>query len=322
MQNGDAAPLFRIRHGVKRTLLSSGYYRRRLARLQFPGVAVLCYHSVRDDTGGALPFNELHVSTSTFERHCRLIASSCHPISLADLREARNGTRALPPRAVLVTFDDGYRAVLDLALPILERYKVPAVVFGCSEPILRGMHFWFDSVCQSAGEHAVLEARRAPAGEWAAFVNAHQVPASPTDRHRPLTVEELKQLAAHPLIDIGGHTLTHPTLALLPYKEQAREIGGCRSALEQLIGSPIGAFAYPYGMSTHDYSVDTISVARDAGFNLAFTTEQGFAALGCPAYEIPRFVMLDAVDEVELAHRLSYSWHSLPPVGLQRSRLA
>jgi hypothetical protein len=52
-----------------------------------------------------------------------------------------------------------------------------------------------------------------------------------------------------------------------------------------------------------------VSVVRGAGFDLGFTTEQGFAALDCPAYEIPRFVMLDSVDEVELAHRLSYSWH-------------
>ena len=310
MRNNHPVPLlYHARHAVKRVLLASGSYARRLAHLQFPGVAVLCYHSVRADHDTALPFHELHVTTTTFERHCRLIAAHCNPISLADLREARNGTRALPPRAVLVTFDDGYRAVLDLALPILERFKVPAVVFGCSGPIVHHTHFWFDSVYESSGEYAVLEARNASAREWTAFVNANQVPASPSDRHRPLTVEELKRLAANPLIEIGGHTLTHPTLALLPHEEQAREVAGCRRALEQLVGSPIGAFAYPYGASTHDYSADTVSVVRQAGFDLGFTTKQGFAALDCPAFEIPRFVMLDSVDEVELAHRLSYSWH-------------
>src|SRR6266850_1794000 len=266
MQNGHTAPLSRVRHAVKRALLSSGYYGRRLARLQFPGVAVLCYHSVRHDNSEALPFHELHVTTSTFERHCQLIAALCHPIS-------------------------------------------PAVVFGCSGPIVRGTHFWFDSVYQSAGEHAVLEARSAPVAEWTEFVTVNQLPASPSDRHRPLTVDELKRLAGNPLIEIGGHTLSHPTLALMSYAEQAREVEGCRTALEQLVGAPIGAFAYPYGVSTHDYSADTVSVVRGAGFDLGFTTKPGFAALDCPAYEIPRFVMLDSVDEVELAHRLSYSWH-------------
>lgn len=311
MQHGHDAPrLSRVRHVVKRTLLSSGYYARRLAHLEFPGVAVLCYHSLRGDDERALPFNELHVTRTTFEQHCELLATHCHPISLADLREARNGTRALPPRAVLVTFDDGYRAVFDLALPILERYKVPAVVFCCPGPMMGGMHFWFDAVYRTAGEFAVLQARSAPVAEWAELVTANQLPASQADAHRPLTIDELKQLAASPLIEIGGHTLTHPTLALLPCEEQRREVEDCRFALETMVGSPIAAFAYPYGVATHDYSAETVSVVRAAGFELGFTTEQSFAALDCPAFEIPRFVMLDAIDGVELAHRLAYSWHA------------
>ncbi|HEY3092920.1 MAG TPA: polysaccharide deacetylase family protein [Vicinamibacterales bacterium] len=310
MQNGHDAPrLSRVRHVVKRTLLSSGYYARRLAHLEFPGVAVLCYHSVRGDHESALPFNELHVSASTFEQHCELIATHCHPISLADLRRARDGG-PLPPRAVLVTFDDGYRAVFDLALPILERYHVPAVVFCCPGPIMRSTHFWFDAVYRAAGEIAVLEARNAPVAEWTELVTVSQLPASPSDAHRPLTIHELKQLAASPLIDIGGHTLTHPTLALLPNEQQRREVEDCRFALEQMVGSPITAFAYPYGVATHDYSAETISVVRDGGFELGFTTAPSFAALDCPAFEIPRFVMLDAIDRVELAHRLAYSWHA------------
>ena len=310
MRNGYVAPpLSRVRHAVKRALLSSGYYARRLAQREFPGVAVLCYHSVRGDNDGPLPFNQLHVTRNTFEQHCQLIAAHCDPISLADLLAARSGARALPPRAVLVTFDDGYRAVLDLALPILERYNVPAIVFGCSGPIVRGTHFWFDSVYRSGGEGAVLDARRAPAAAWMELVDASQTPASTSESHRPLTVEELKQLAASPLIAIGGHTLSHPTLALMPVEEQQREVEGCRSVLAQLVGSSIDAFAYPYGASTHDYSPDTVSAVRRAGFDLGFTTAQSFAAVDCPAHEIPRFVMLDSIDDVELAHRLTYSWH-------------
>jgi len=310
MPNGYAAPpLTRVRHAVKRVLLSSGYYARRLAQLEFPGVAVLCYHSVRGDNDGPLPFNELHVTRNTFEQHCQLIAAYCNPISLADLRAARSGARALPPRAVLVTFDDGYRAVLDLALPVLERYKVPAVVFCCSGPIIGGRHFWFDSVYRSGGEFAVLEARSAPVAEWLEFVAANEALASLSDLHRPLTVEELKHLGASPLIAIGGHTLSHPTLALMPVEDQQREVEGCRSVLTQLLGLPIDAFAYPYGASTRDYSPDTVSAVRRAGFDLGFTTAQTFAAVDCPAHEIPRFVMLDSIDDVELAHRLSFSWH-------------
>jgi peptidoglycan/xylan/chitin deacetylase (PgdA/CDA1 family) len=95
----------------------------------------------------------------------------------------------------------------------------------------------------------------------------------------------------------------------MPVEEQRHEVEGCRSVLAQLVGSPIDAFAYPYGASARDYSPDTVSAVRGAGFDLGFTTAQTFAAVDCPALEIPRFVMLDSIDDVELAHRLSYSWH-------------
>jgi len=305
-----APPLSGMRRAVKRALFTSGYYGRHLSQLEFPGAAVLCYHSIRGDQEPPLPFNELHVTQSTFERHCELLAAHCHPISLTDLCDATSGARSLPPRAVLVTFDDGYRAVLDYALPVLERHNIPAVVFGCSDPITCGTHFWFDSVYRTAGECAVLEARSAPLATWAALVKANETPAAVADRHRPLTVDELKRLAASPLIDIGGHTMSHPTLALMSLEEQLREIAGCRNTLQQIVGTSMRAFAYPYGNLTLDYSPDTVSVVRRAGFALAFTTSQSFAGVDGNAYEIPRFVMLDSIDDVELAHRLSFSWHA------------
>jgi peptidoglycan/xylan/chitin deacetylase (PgdA/CDA1 family) len=123
-----------------------------------------------------------------------------------------------------------------------------------------------------------------------------------------LTVDELKRLAGSALVDIGGHTMSHPTLALMSIDEQELEIGGCRDALTRLLGTSMDAFAYPYGSSTTDYSDDTVAVVKEAGFTVAFTTAQSFARVDGNPYEIPRFVMLESIDEAELAHRLSFSW--------------
>ena len=299
-----------VRRGVKQALFAVGYYRQRLSRLEFPGVAILCYHGVRADDHESTPFNELHVTQRTFERHCRLLSESCNPISLDDLRAARAGVRALPSRPVLITFDDGYRGVLDYALPVLERYHVPAVVFVCSGPVLGGTHFWFDVLCRTSGERAVLEAKRAPYAEWKALVARLETAAPASERHRPLTLEELRRLAASPLIEIGCHTMSHPTLALTPIDEQLREIVGCRRALQDAIDKPIESFAYPYGGLMLDYSPDTVAVVKESAFTLAFTTEQRFGAFDGDPYQIPRFVMLESVDDVELAHRLSHSWRA------------
>ena len=303
------APMFpAVRRGGKHALFALGYYRRRLSQLEFPGIAILCYHGVRANGREPAPFKELHVTQQTFEAHCRLLSESCNPISLDDLRAARAGTRALPPRPVLITFDDGYRGVLEHALPALERHNVPAVVFVCAGPVLAGTCFWFDVLCRTSGEAAVLEARGAPYEEWRTLITGFETQAPEWERHRPLTLGELERLAASPLVEIGGHTMSHPTLALTPIDDQSREIVECRHTLQAALHKPIDAFAYPYGSSQQDYTADTAAVVRQAGFSFAFTTGETFGTTTGDPFQIPRFVMLESVDEAELAHRLSHSW--------------
>jgi peptidoglycan/xylan/chitin deacetylase (PgdA/CDA1 family) len=298
-----------VRHAIKRSLFAVGYYHQRLSTAVFPGAAVLCYHDIRasDDSSR---FSDLHVTEATFKRHCRLIADACDPISLADFREARQSGRVLPPRSVIVTFDDGYRGVLDHALPILERYGIPATVFVSTAPVLEGQHFWFDAQFRREGEASVVNARALPYRQWRALVESSEIAAVETESHRPLTRSELERLAESPLIEIGAHTMTHPTLALAPAEDQQREVAGSREALERVLERRVTAFAYPYGNPVADYSPETVNVVRHARFDLAFTTGASFATLECDPLQIPRFMMLDTVGDVELAHRLVHSWHA------------
>ena len=307
-----------VRRAGKQALFSMGYYRRRLLSLEFPGIAILCYHGVRANDRETAPFKELHVTQQTFEGHCRLLSDTCNPISLDDLRAARSGVRSLPPRPVLITFDDGYRGVLERALPVLERYHVPAVVFVCAGPVLTGTNFWFDILCRLSGEAAVLDARGAPYEDWKKLVAGFETSAPEFEAHRPLTLEELRTLAASPMIEIGGHTMTHPTLALTPIDEQYREIVECRNALQDAVGKLIDSFAYPYGSLKQDYTDDTAKVVRQAGFSLAFTTGEAFGTVDGDPFQIPRFLMLESVDAVELAHRLSHSWLSADAASHRR----
>ena len=123
---------------AKAGLLATRWYAHRLEYDTFPGVLVLCYHGLRSSSRSSegIPFANLHVTEDTFAAHCRLIAETCHPIDLAAFTDAQLTERALPPRPVLVTFDDGYRSVFDIGRPILRRYRIPASVFVCSEPVM------------------------------------------------------------------------------------------------------------------------------------------------------------------------------------------
>lgn len=308
-RGGSPPVLSSVRHAIKRSLFAVGYYHQRLTTAVFPGVAVLCYHGIRT-SDEATGFRDLHVTKATFERHCRLIADACAPMSLAKFREARQSGRVLSPRSVIVTFDDGYRGVLDHALPILERYGIPATVFVSAAPVLNGQHFWFDVLCRREGEAAVAKARSLPYRQWRSLIESIETNAVQTESHRPLTAAELERLAGSPLIEIGAHTMTHPTLALAPIEDQQREIAGCKTALERVLRKPVTAFAYPYGNPFADYTSDTVSVVRHAMFDVAFTTGGSFATLECDALQIPRFMMLDTVGDAELAHRLVHSWRA------------
>src|SRR4029077_20836745 len=85
----------------------------------------------------------------------RVVRECCDPITLDDWRQAAAGRTPLPPRPVLITFDDGYRSVARIGAPILAAHQLPAVVFVCSDPILRRRLLWFDAVAARDGETAV-----------------------------------------------------------------------------------------------------------------------------------------------------------------------
>jgi peptidoglycan/xylan/chitin deacetylase (PgdA/CDA1 family) len=302
---------------VKSALLRSHHYARRLRRESFPGVAVLCYHGIRDESHPSYgtTFERLHVRATEFDSHCRLLRDCCDPISLEQWRAALDGDRALPPRPVLVTFDDGYRTVFTLGRPILERYEIPAVVFVSSTPVVERRLFWHDAVARTRGEVEVEAIKGWPFRQWEQLQGAHAQPVSDSDPNAPLTVAEVRALVNAPGVEVGGHTKTHPILARATSEEQREQVLANKELLEQWTGRPVSAFAYPNGRPGEDFTAETVRIVREAGFQFGFTTRPGFANRGEASLEHPRFLMLAGVSAAELAHRLCYSWRRSPRSG-------
>lgn len=152
-----------------------------------------------------------------------------------------------------------------------------------------------------------------PYDEWRRVVGEVSMAADRNDHHAPMTVQELQQLAAHPLVTIGSHTISHPILALAPPEVQQQEIHGSRLVLQEWLGREIDAFAYPNGDPDTDYTAETVALVRSAGYGAAFTIRQRLSAPTEPLLECSRFVMLDAVTRSELSHRLAFSWRREAP---------
>ena len=94
-------------------------------------------------------------------------------------------------------------------------------------------------------------------------------------------------------MQIGAHTVTHPILATLPPGAAREEIVSGKRRLEAIIGEPVSLFAYPNGRPDRDYSAQTVSLVREAGFDAAVTTAWGAAGVGADPFQIPRFTPWD-----------------------------
>lgn len=293
---------------VKQAALGVGGYRAIGAARRFPGLAVLAYHGIlADDTPRAtVPFAPLHVGASTFRAHCAMLAAHCDCMTLDDACAVWAGTLPMPPRGVVVTFDDGHRGLVSHALPSLERYRVPAVVFVCTGPVVSGNAFWFDAMARRDGESAVAAAKSWPYDAWRARVPLEL--AAPDDPVAPLTLDAVQRLAAHPLITLGAHTVMHPILARAPRDVQAREIAESVQTVRQWTGRSSIAFAFPNGRPGVDFDDTAVAEVERTGSPVAFTTHEAFAARREPALARSRFMMLASVSAAELAHRLFVSW--------------
>jgi peptidoglycan/xylan/chitin deacetylase (PgdA/CDA1 family) len=293
---------------VKTGLLASGWYANRLGHSAFPGVLTLCYHGLRESAGDQdIPFANLHVIAGIFAEQIRMIAETCHPIDLQTLCDARAHGHPLPARPVLVTFDDGYRSVFELARPVLLKHKVPATMFICSEPVRLQRLFWFDAVMRERGAIAFAELRDRPDAQWRQAAAEDDTAADAAPLIAPMTEAQVRQLAAEGFT-IGVHTASHARLAGSPADVQRHELASCRAAIEAWTGQPVISVAYPFGAPHRDYTDETLAIAASLGFAAGFTTHGAFARPSEPALERSRFVVLAAVTAAELAHRIAYAW--------------
>jgi peptidoglycan/xylan/chitin deacetylase (PgdA/CDA1 family) len=296
---------------------SGGTFFRFLGNLLSPDgdrgrLSILIYHRVLVAPDPILDV----IDAATFERHVALLASEFNvlPLGEACARLARGG---LPARAACITFDDGYADNESVALPILKRFGVQATFFvstGFSDggimfndrvieavrcapagtydlsQIGLGSHSLHDSTSRRAAIDALLaQIKYRPIGERSALVEQLVVAmrtTSPKDlMMRPAQIKRLYDEG----MEIGGHTVNHPILAVLDAQEARAEIIGGKHRLEEITGAPVTLFAYPNGKPGQDYGPRDVELVKKAGFAAAVSTRSGVAGRGSDVFQLPRF---------------------------------
>lgn len=291
-------------------------------RLQGGRGAILRYHSVTDDESTTLQYLDsgLMVTAETFGAQLRFVKRCYTVVSLDELVDRIHTGRSLPPRAVAITFDDGYRDNYTHAYRLLRAAGMPATFYVTTGTIDGGPALWTAKLRfmlrtttrrevvlpEPLGAPATIDG---PADRQALFTRLIvALKGVPTPRRLELVEElggtfgitdfsplanimmtwrELREMHQNGMT-IGAHTVTHPNLPRTEVEEMRREIVGSRDAIAERVGTPVAHFSYPNGRGSSHVNDTVRAVVRDAGFRSAVTSLAGCIALGADPWELRR----------------------------------
>ena len=227
------------------------------------GLTIIGWHRVdgRESVG-------LSTGVDDFRRHLDTLETWGAAVLPLDAAVAALRAGSLPPRAVALTFDDGYASVVETAWPLLRERGMPATLFVVTASLVREVQFAWD------------RAER------------------PHDRVRLASADEIAAAAAEGL-DIGSHTVSHAWLPRLAGADLDRELRESRAALGDLLGRPAASIAYPTGGWRRATRVRaaaagyTVGVTVDRGLNTARTHPLSLRRTFAPADPVDLRLVLD-----------------------------
>lgn len=266
-------------------------------------VPILAYHRVLDLPADIddYPYNpELVIaSVAAFAAQMRHIKQHLNPITFARLRAAIDGDEPLPPRPVIVTFDDGFDDNYRYAFPILAELRIPATFFLATGYVGAADSFWFEHlyglIVHSAPATLSLAvlAKRITVGNTPALrrqtaldllqivkhmpdadrrsmlaeVEAQLAPTAELQRYRawsqPMTWQQVGDMATAGM-EFGSHTVTHPVLPHTSDEDLAWGLAWSRRTLEQHLQRDCKVFCYPMGLCRYAHG------SRSGGGGLRF----------------------------------------------------
>ncbi len=199
----------------------------------------------------------------------------------------------IPPRTLLITFDDGFQTVYTEAWPVLKDLQIPATVFVNTAFLDSRDSFPFDA-------WGVAYSDRAPA---------------PT--YRPLTTEQCREMLKHTLVQIGAHTHSHEdfrgrTDAFYDDTKKSVDIVRTRLGVQDV------TFAFPYGSRNAGFVTDElIDAARRAGAVCGLAVESAVVPSAADPFSWGRFNVFPWDNSATLAAKLG-GWYSWAPELKQR----
>ncbi|MCK5146684.1 polysaccharide deacetylase family protein [bacterium] len=293
--------------------LSSGLLQNKIPVLMYHGIAE---HHNSDDLSEFLHMNVLQ---DEFARQMEYLHKNYTVISLSEAVQLIEKNAKLPRRLVVITFDDGYRNNYKLAWPICRELDLPFTIYVATDFVEKQSLLWGDRLalalqftekqsitflekCYSLRSHsersntlwqilACMKGLHADQVEGMISDIELELRASPDsealERYRACSWQDLKEMSDSDLVEIGAHTMGHKIIARLSDRDIRKELIGSKKIIETMTGARCGHFCYPNG-KPDDFNDQCQRLVREAGFDSASTTIEGFAGAGDNCYALKR----------------------------------
>lgn len=281
------------------------------AALGARGCLFTFHRAVPSEVWAGMPNRGFHLDLGFLDRLLAHLAATGWDVVTLDeaLRRADDPGAG---RYVNISIDDCYRDTAEAIVPLFRRHEVPVTLFLTTgipdgtlplwgaglEDVLRTREFVLLADARIA--LPTPEARRAayarisaawdgPAAgvQYRAFCRLNDVDEEAMHWRHAISWEMLEALGDDPLVEIGGHTVTHPRISALDTEAAWREIAGCRERIGERLGREAQHFAFPYGRSG-DCGARDFALARQAGFMSAATTRKGLVRRAQDPWSLPR----------------------------------
>jgi len=328
---------------LKSVCLHAGVYSA-VRRLRSPGqVGILRYHAVTDPASCWYAEPGICVSPADFEAQVAYLTRHYRILPLEGVVRALRAGESLPADALAITFDDGYADNLEAAR-ILARYGATATFYLTAGCIGGESPFWVSElrallaaidapkvvlhppqgapITVSLGSAAdrrqaskeitrTFKSQPIPTRE-ALLAELRTVAGGPEIASPMLTWAQVREMHAMGMT-IGGHTLTHANLPSAGLDDARFEVTACRERLEREIGAPVTMFAYPNGGAVRYFTPAIQQIVREAGFEAATTSTNGFAVRSSDLFALERVQTGSRLEDLAFALEIERFAFKPPP---------
>ncbi len=267
------------------------------AIIRYSGLALLFREVVQRRKVTILLLHDIGLDTAkmTFE----YLKKKYKLISLDTYLDAVKNKTELPPKSMVITFDDGHIGNYEL-LPIIKKLNIPVTIFLCAAIIDTHRQFWFQHEGLPMSAEKLKKEKndeRLKILRKAGFDKNHEY-----DSASALQRNHIEEMRAH--VNFQAHAMHHPIFPKCDDEEVRNEIFGTKEALENNFGLQINAIAYPNG----DYCERTIRLTKEAKYQCGLTVGYGFNDHNSDLFTLKRLGLPDSYDKNELIGKACGLW--------------